>query len=260
MKVKEIAEYMEKVAPSFLKESFDNVGLMVGDEEQEVEKILLALDCTKKVIEEAKAINADMIITHHPLLFKKPSSIVKSDLQGSKIFELIKNDISLYSSHTNLDSVEGGLNQIISEALGYNNSTIIDKNSKNDNAGIGRFIDLPSEITLQELINKVKRNLHCPNLRVVRGKETIKKIAIINGSGQDFFYQAMKMGADCIITGDTTYHYVSDFKELGISIIDPGHFNSEWTIFIKSLTSKLKELKGVEVVVASNCEDPYEFV
>ena len=88
--VKDIINVMEKIAPPFLKESYDNVGLMVGNKNKEVNKILLALDCTKSVIEEAKANNVDMIITHHPLLFRKPSRIVYDDLQGYKIIELIK--------------------------------------------------------------------------------------------------------------------------------------------------------------------------
>ena len=91
--VKDIIKLMEKIAPPSLKESYDNVGLMVGDKEKEVHKVLLALDCTKKVIEEAKRNNVDLIITHHPLIFRKPSRIVKDDLQGFKIIELIKNDI-----------------------------------------------------------------------------------------------------------------------------------------------------------------------
>ena len=112
IKVNNIIKEMELLAPTYLKEDFDNVGLMVGDKNKEVKKVLLALDCTLKVIEEAKKENVELIITHHPLIFKRPSSITTDTLQGKKIIELIKNDISLYSSHTNLDSVENGLNEL----------------------------------------------------------------------------------------------------------------------------------------------------
>ncbi len=125
--VKDIIKAMEKIAPPSLKESYDNVGLMVGDKEKEVHKVLLALDCTKKVIEEAKKNNIDLIITHHPLIFRKPSRIVKDDLQGFKIIELIKNDISLFSSHTNLDSVKGGINEEIVNILGFKSKKIIEE-------------------------------------------------------------------------------------------------------------------------------------
>lgn len=110
-KVKDVIGVMEEFAPKTLKEDFDNVGLMVGDKEKKVEKILLALDCTLNVIEEAKEKKVDLIITHHPLIFRKPNSITTDTLIGKKIIELIKNDISLYSSHTNLDSAEKGLNE-----------------------------------------------------------------------------------------------------------------------------------------------------
>lgn len=109
MKIDKLIKIMETIAPPNLKESYDNVGLMVGDREADVAKILVALDCTLEVIEEAKALGADLILSHHPLLFRKPSTITTDTLLGRKIIELIKNDIALYSSHTNWDSVSAGI-------------------------------------------------------------------------------------------------------------------------------------------------------
>ncbi|MGL5149630.1 MAG: Nif3-like dinuclear metal center hexameric protein [Clostridium sp.] len=260
MKVREIANYLDNAIPYNLKESYDNVGLMVGDEEKVVSKILLALDCTNNVIDEAIKMGANLIITHHPLLFIRPSSIIKSNLQGGKIFKLIQNDIALYSAHTNLDSISGGLNEVITRMLGFDESEIMDKNFNAQNAGIGRVVTLEKSKTCEELIQIVKDNLKCNDLRIAKGNQTINKIAIINGSGQDFFYKAMQMGANAIITGDTTYHFVSDFKEMGITIIDAGHFNTEWLIFVKSITEKLANLKGLEIIKSSTSSDPYEFV
>ena len=187
MKVKDIIKEMEKLAPPFLKESYDNVGLMVGDEEKDVQKILLALDCTKEVINEAILNNIDLIITHHPLIFRKPSRIVMGDLQGEKIISLIKNDISLYSSHTNLDTVKGGINETIVKMLGFGESKIIDevKNPEYKGSGIGRIVKLSQEKTPQDIIDLVKNKLNVENLRVVIGDKPISKIAIINGSGKD---------------------------------------------------------------------------
>ena len=207
IKVNNIINEMELLAPTYLKEDFDNVGLMVGDKNKEVKKVLLALDCTLKVIEEAKKENVELIITHHPLIFKRPSSITTDTLQGKKIIELIKNDISLYSSHTNLDSVENGLNDTIVSILGFDNSKILEKNKRDDKAGLGRIVSLKESIQLEDLISKIKKSLNINNLRVVKGKDKVNKIAIINGSGQDFIGKAVALGADCIITGDTTYHF-----------------------------------------------------
>ncbi len=258
-KVKGIISEMEKFAPKYLKEDFDNVGLMVGDKEQEVKKVLLALDCTLKVIEEAKEKDVDLIITHHPLIFRKPSSITTDTLQGKKIIELIKNNIALYSSHTNLDSVNEGINHTIAKLLGFNNSKILEENKKDNTAGIGRLAKIDKEITLEELVCLVKEKLNIQNLRVVKGNEKISKIAIINGSGQEYIGRAVSKGANCIITGDTTYHFASDYKEMGISIIDVGHFASEWITFLMSIEGICNQLKDIEFIISKVVEDPYDF-
>jgi dinuclear metal center YbgI/SA1388 family protein len=261
-KVKDITEAIEKFAPKNLKEDFDNVGLMVGDEEKEVKKVLLALDCTLEIIEEAKANNVDLIITHHPLIFRKPSNITTDTLLGKKIIELIKNDISLYSSHTNLDSAENGLNETIVELLGFENGQLLEenKNSREDKEeGLGRLVTLDNEIHINDLIGSIKEKLKIKSVKAVIGKEEVSKIAIINGSGSDFFNKAYNRGADCIITGDTTYHYASDYKEMGVSIIDTGHFASEWIVFQKVLSRIQRNFNDVEVIISNKSEDPYSF-
>lgn len=259
IKVNNIINEMELLAPTYLKEDFDNVGLMVGDKNKEVKKVLLALDCTLKVIEEAKKENVELIITHHPLIFKRPSSITTDTLQGKKIIELIKNDISLYSSHTNLDSVENGLNDTIVSILGFDNSKILEKNKRDDKAGLGRIVSLKESIQLEDLISKIKKSLNINNLRVVKGKDKVNKIAIINGSGQDFIGKAVALGADCIITGDTTYHFASDYKEMKISILDVGHFASEQITFFNVMENLKEKFKDVEFITSTVEEDPFSF-
>ena len=259
IKVNNIINEMELLAPTYLKEDFDNVGLMVGDKNKEVKKVLLALDCTLKVIEEAKKENVGLIITHHPLIFKRPSSITTDTLQGKKIIELIKNDISLYSSHTNLDSVENGLNDTIVSILGFDNSKILEKNKRDDKAGLGRIVSLKESIQLEDLISKIKKSLNINNLRVVKGKDKVNKIAIINGSGLDFIGKAVALGADCIITGDTTYHFASDYKEMEISILDVGHFASEQITFFNVMENLKEKFKDVEFITSTVEEDPFSF-
>lgn len=258
--VKDIAKFIEEMAPIGLKEDYDNVGLMVGDKNQKVNKVLLALDCTKDVIEEAKANNVDLIISHHPLLFRRPNKIVKGDLQGDKIIELIKNNISLYSCHTNLDSARDGINEEIVKLLGFTNSTIIEKSKTNiEGCGIGRLVKLNEEIDVNELITIVKEKLGIKNLRVAIGKEKVSKIAIINGSGQDFFAKSLRLGADCIITGDTSYHFVSDYKEMGVTILDPGHFPTEWITFLNVMKKVEDKFDVIEFISSKTNKDPYEF-
>ena len=259
-KVKEIIEVMESLAPTFLKEDFDNVGLMVGDRDKEVRKVLLALDCTLKVVQEAKENNVDLIITHHPLIFRRPNKITTDTLQGKKIIELIKNDISLYSSHTNLDSAKKGLNDSIPGLLGYESSEILEINKRDTEAGLGRLVTLDKTTELDDIICKVKKTFNIDNLRVVKGKDKVNKIAIINGSGQDFIARAVSRGADCIITGDTTYHFALDYKEMGINIIDIGHFASEQIVFFNVMKSIIDKFNDIEFILSKVEEDPYTFL
>ncbi|ATD54718.1 Nif3-like dinuclear metal center hexameric protein [Clostridium chauvoei] len=259
-KVKDIMSEMEKLAPTYLKEDFDNVGLMLGDKNQEVKKVLVALDCTLEVIEEAKSLKVDMILTHHPLIFRKPNSITTETLLGKKIIELIKNNISLYSSHTNLDSAEEGLNKNIVDMLGFKSDELLEINKKNSNAGLGRVVRLDKEIEVMDLVDIVKEKLNIDNLRISIGNEKIRNIAIINGSGQDFINRAVEKGVNCIITGDTTYHYASDYKEMGVSILDIGHFSSEWLVFLKTIEKVINNFKDVEFITSKIVKDPYTFV
>lgn len=261
-KVVDIAKEIEEFAPEFLKEDYDNVGLMVGDKDKEVNKVLLALDCTKEIIKESIQLKCDLIITHHPLIFKKPKNIIRGDLLGDKAISLIKEDIALYSCHTNLDSAENGINETIVNMLGFNSNQIIEPNEAGNykNGGIGRLVKLKKEILLSELINLVKEKLDIKNMRIVRGSDKVKVLAIINGSGQDLFYKAKELGADCIITGDTTYHFASDFKEMKINIIDAGHFSTEYLAFLKTLEFLKGKFEAVEFISSEKCKDPYEFI
>lgn len=255
--VQDVINCMEKFAPSKLKEDFDNVGLMVGDSKEEVNKILLALDCTNEVIDEGIDKGCEMIITHHPLIFRKPSRIIKEDLLGSKIIKLIQNNISVYSSHTNLDSVKNGINNTIVKMLGFETSDIIDKFGEEE-SGIGRLVEINEGIETEELIKRLKNVLGNSYIRGYVASEKVKKIAIINGSGTSYFEEAYKLGADCIITGDTSYHYISDYKELGITILDAEHFNTEWLVFLEVMKNIEKDLPEIEFIKSEKTENPYK--
>jgi dinuclear metal center YbgI/SA1388 family protein len=268
LKVKDFRAVMEKYAPNELKESYDNVGLMVGDSESNISSILIALDCTLDVIDEAIDKKCNLIFTHHPLLFIKPSSITNETLQGKKIIKLIKNDISLYSSHTNLDVTKNGLNDLVTRILGYDKWEIVEpyhsKNIHTSNLGIGRLVTLEEPIILSEMCNKVKSSLNISCLRY-SGKDDmlIEKVAIVNGSGEDYFEAAKNMGAQCIITGDTTYHFVSDFEEQDIAIIDAGHYPTEWAP-MKLLTAIIKrELMSIgeeiPVIISEKSKNPFKY-
>lgn len=267
LKIRDIMNIMEYVAPVELKESYDNVGLMIGNPDSEITSILITLDCTLKVIEEAKRKGCNLILSHHPLLFRKPQTITTETLQGKKIIELIKNDINVYSSHTNLDSVKDGINDTITRLLGYNEWQIIKPsytNDKNIDSGLGRLVSLVKSICLKELCDNIKNSLKLSYLRY-SGYEnkTINKVAIINGSGEDFIEAAVKMGADCVITGDTSYHYVSDYTEQDVAVIDAGHFGTEWPAMNalgELLKNRISEMGfSCEILISQCNEDPYKY-
>ena len=135
----------------------------------------------------------------------------------------------------------------------------MEKNKREESAGLGRIVELQNTINLEELIKKVKNDLKINNLRVVKGNDSVSKIAIINGSGQDFIGKAVRLGVDTVITGDTTYHFASDYKEMGINILDVGHFGSEQLIFFNVMKKLKEKFIDVEFITSNVEEDPFIF-
>lgn len=230
--VKDISKILEGYAPLNLKESYDNVGLMMGSFNNNVSSILVCLDCNEGVIDEAIYKKCNLIVTHHPLLFHSLKNITSDTSIGRKIIKLAKNDISVYSCHTNLDSTQGGLNDILMGLLKFKDYDVIEPSqnySSDCKAGIGRIVSLNHNITFGELCINVKKALGIEMLRCSGSdNKLLNRIAVINGSGKDYFEAAYKMGAQCIITGDTSYHFVCDCFDMDIAVIDAGHFETEW--------------------------------
>lgn len=249
MKLGNIIKELEKNFPKQLAEKWDNVGLLVGDREQKIKKIMILLDATEKAIDYAIEKNVDLIITHHPMIFSPLKSIDYSEIIGRKIIKLIKNEISLYTLHTNLDSAKDGLNEYIGNYLGLSKGKILERNDFQENSGIGRVYKLEEKSNIHDIIELVKRKLNLENVNVVLAEksesESVEKIAVINGSGMSYWKLAKKLGADIVITGDVKYHEALDAKEAGISIIDVGHYESE--IIFKDIIKKYLDLDKIEI-------------
>lgn len=229
----DIIECMNEIAPICLAESWDNVGLLVGDKNSTVKKILVALDALNPVIDEAIAIGADLIITHHPIFLKGLSKINSDTLEG-KIYKLIKNNISVYSAHTNFDCAEGGTNDILAKLLSLQNIEILEQTytinvgSQTKIYGIGRIGLLDKQITLLEFSKFVKQKLGLDNLNIVGDlSKPIKKVALCTGSGSEYLNTAIAKKADVYISGDIKYHIANDAKEIGIALIDGTHYATE---------------------------------
>ena len=200
-------------------------------------------------------------MTHHPLIFSKPSAITDKTIQCIKIRNLIKNNIALYSAHTNLDSVNGGITDVLGKILELENVTVLSSNPHSNDAGIGRIGITSCDITLKDILDKIKVKFGIDNVRYCGElNNKVNRVALLNGSGQDFFKYAKEQSCDLIITGDTTYHYVSDYNEEKINIIDMEHFYSEWIPFTEIAKRIKKDLEkyGVDVVLSEKSKSPYK--
>lgn len=223
MKAIELVRPIEELAPLQEQEKWDNCGFSVGDPGKEVTKALIALDCTEEVVDEAIEIGADIIITHHPLIFGGVKKISPENRLGRMIFKAIRSNIAIYAAHTNMDKAEGGVNTLMADKLSLIGREYITP----DNLGI--IGNLPQEMDAVSFVGKVKEAFGADVVRtsaMVEGK--VKRVAVSSGSGKGFIRDAMAKGAQVYITGDIPYH---DFQcEEGFMVMDIGHYYSEYGI------------------------------
>lgn len=262
--VKDFIKIMEEIAPLHMCDSWDNCGLLLGDENQKVNKIFIALDATLSVIDEAIKCKADLLVTHHPLMLHGIKKINANTVEGQKIIKLIQNNISFYAAHTNLDKSYEGLNDYLSKKLGLLNIRRIYNNLNNENKGevdylrIGEAVE---SISLEQFANKVKNILNIDYIHVVGEKEMlIKKVGVITGSGMSEVDKAIKEGVDVLITGDIKYHNALYAKEMGIALIDATHFGTE-NIVVELLADKLRErFCNIKIITDINSRNPIQII
>jgi dinuclear metal center YbgI/SA1388 family protein len=358
---KDVINFLEELAPPYLSEDWDNVGLMMGSKSKKIEKVLICLDITKSVVQEAISIKADMIISHHPFLFKGIKRIIPEDPKGELIYSLIKEDICVYSAHTNLDFAENGLNYTLAKSLGLKNlknlkthkkeklykivvfvpcefaekvtsamtstgagwignysdcsftlegtgrfrplegsnpfigstdklekviehrvETIVKEELLSEvidsmlNAhpyeepaydiysliqggkefGYGKVGELDQAVSLGDFISSVKKSLNIQSLRVIGDrKEKIKKVGVFCGSFDGDVVPSLK-SLDILVTGDVKYHTALDISELGLCVIDAGHFGTE-RIIVNELAILLGDkFQGLAILPSSVEKDP----
>lgn len=236
--VKDIYNFIDEFAPFDAQEDWDNSGFLVGDENKEVKKAVFALDITSDVIDQAVKFGADLIITHHPIIFKPINKVTNDTL----VYKLIKNDISIICAHTNYDKAVGGVNDILCDAIGLVNSVKIDGTCLN----IGC---LKEEIKLSDFVKNIK-NVLGGTVRYNNGINTVKKIAVCSGSGSDYLDMANNIGCDVLLTGDGSHHAFLDAQEYGMSLVCAGHFETE-AIAVTPLMEKIKNKFEIECIVAT---------
>lgn len=252
----DIADIIERAFPKEYAEEWDNVGLLVGSRDADVKKVLLTLDVTPFVADEAIASGADMIVSHHPIMFSPVNRITDDTAEGKMLIKLIKNGISVYAAHTNLDKGAGGINDYLSCLFGLSDTEVVLKTDA-EGVGLGRVGTLPKPLTARELAQLVKEKLSSPVRLSGDGDKVVSRIAIGSGASDDIIPTASEMGADAVITGDCKYHRNQGYTELGTVVIDAGHYPTE----ICSIDIFEKLLSGVDVeLVKSKNKDIFEFI
>ena len=224
MKVKDIIKVIEDFAPLSIQEGWDNSGLCVGSPEDEVTSVLLALDCTPELVDEAVSCGADMIVTHHPLIFPGLKKITPDDMVGAAVIKAVKAGISIYAAHTNADKVLEGVSGAMAARLGLENVRILA--DEGDGTGLGVVGDLRTPMTALHASEyvKVKFGLKClRSSKPIDG--VISRVAVCGGSGGSLIGAASKSGAQLYISGDISYH--NFFTRENFMIMDIGHYESE---------------------------------
>lgn len=240
MKVREIYEYIDSFAPFSTACDFDNCGLIVGDMNEDIKKIGLALDITNDVIDRAISENINLIITHHPVIFNATKSI-KSN---TPVYKLIQNNISTIASHTNLDKACGGVNDTLVEYYELTSVT-----SPVELEDLGRVGELAQAIPVKKYAEIIKQNLNAKVVRYYDAGVKVKKVGFVSGSGGSMIKDALCLGIDTFITGDIKHDQFVDAKNIGLNLIEANHFDSE-VVVLKSLKEKLDTVcKDIEVTI-----------
>lgn len=239
--VTHIYDAIDRLAPFWLTMDFDNTGILVGDRNREVSCALLALDCTPAVVEQAKQLGAQLIVTHHPVIFH-PLKRVNED---AVVYLLIRSDIAVISAHTNLDIAQGGVNDALASAIGLRDCRGLELLNEQTGAWLGRIGTLPEPLSPEAFAAHIKACLNASSVKFAAAPRVIRTVALCSGSGADCLDAAISAGADALLTSEVKQHEYLAAAAAGISIFDAGHFDTE-DIVIEPLRDYLaKEIPDV---------------
>ena len=242
--INNVYEYLCSLAPLELQMSFDNSGFQIGRLNKQLHRVLLALDVTDPVVNEALELGAELIISHHPLIFSGIKTIDARDPAGERLLRLAENGIAVISMHTNLDIAEDGVNDVLIRLLGAEPVAALDK----ENCGrVGYFKEA---LTLSDFLEMSKKKLNANGLRYYDAGKPVSKLAVMGGAGGDNLEDAYALGCDTYLTSDIKYHQFLRAQELGINLIDADHFCTENPV-IPAIREKLsEEFNDVEFLVS----------
>lgn len=231
--VRDVFTELCALAPLSLQMDFDNSGFLLGYAGQELRCVLLALDVTDEVVDEALRRKAGLIVSHHPLIFQPLKAVTDESPEGKRLLKLIENRIAVISMHTNLDIAEGGVNDVLMKALGARTEGALDED------GCGRIGVLDARIPLDSFLRRCREALGCKGLRYVDTGRPVYRIAAMGGSGAGSLERAAALGCDTYVTADVKYHQFQRALELNVNLIDADHFSTEDPV-VPALAERLR--------------------
>ena len=259
--VNDILQFLNTLAPAYMKEDWDNVGLLCGSRNTAVSKILVALDPFEHVCKEAVEVGAQLLVTHHPLIFSPLPCVTDETSIGRSIMVLNRHGISAVNAHTNLDCAPGGVNDVLAQKLGLKDVSIIEPAGTNEDGqpyGLLRC-GYVEETSLEGFMAAVKENLGTPTLRFANGGKAVRKVAVGGGSCAGAIPVVKAAGCDTFVTADVKYNQFWDAKELGLNLIDAGHFYTENAVMPVLAEAIAKAFPEIQVLVSKTHSDCMEF-
>ena len=250
MNIREFTTAMERIAPKDLALEFDNPGLLIEPDHAEISRVLVALDCTKAVAEEAAEWGADLVLTHHPLFFHPVSKMSFSDPATAAACVLLRHGIGLYAAHTNLDAAPGGVNDTLCSLFDIREAIPFDE-------GVGRVGQLKDPETLLSLARRAETLLGTQVRFSGDPEQAVSRIAVMGGSGSSSVAAAAEQGADVLLTGELKYSDALDAQMLGLSLIVAGHYETE-TVVLEPLMKRLQnDCFGVQYQLSRTDGSPF---
>lgn len=251
MRCNEVIERLEMLSPRSFAESWDNVGLLAGRYEKDIHTVMIALDATDEVVEEAVGKGVDLLLTHHPLIFSARKNVNNGDFIGKRLVAMLQHDMCYYAMHTNFDVM--GMADAAADELGLLDRQVLDITYEDEisREGIGRYGCLEQCESLESLAERIKRIFGLESVKIFGdGDRLVEKAAICPGSGKSVIQKAAELGMDVLITGDIDHHSGIDAMAMGLTIIDAGHYGLE-KIFVPYMEEFLKrECSELEVLRA----------
>lgn len=256
-KLGSVIDAVEEIIPSELAEDWDNSGLQLGDPDWQIERIWVALDPLPEVISAACRRDVDLVITHHPLIFKPLSVVDASTLEGFVIQQALGHRVAIYSAHTNLDRIKDGVNDVLATRIGLSNITSLPADVVSGKPGFGRVGNLTQPTSLAALAGSLKQTLGLDHVKITGDLDmTVKTAVVCSGSGSSMVSAFFQTGADVFISGDLKYHDARYFEFAKKALVDIGHFASEHLI-VETFAERLNHHfhgKGLMLTV-----EPYTF-